>query len=163
MSLGVHFALSPEDEQRLLAAAGDDAVIEVVEEIEERGLDEDRTCQTDKAWDALHRCLTDGSLLYESGPFPLSAAILGGRQLIDEADYTVSYVPADRVPPVAEALAAVDREWLRHRYDTLSGTDYDGPLGDDDFEYTWDGLQDVREFYLTAARGGWAVIFTVDA
>jgi len=167
MSLGVHFALSTQDEARLLAAAGDDdAVIGIVAEIEEGSYTE-LTCQTDKAWDALHRCLTDGKLEYDSRPYPLSGAIIGGRQLVEEADWTVSYLTAEQVRDVAEALAVVEEEWLRRRYyDTLAGTDYvdySGPLDEDDFEYTWEGLEDVREFYAAAAEARRAVIFTVDA
>ena len=48
MSLGVHFALGTEDEARLLAAAGDDdAVLDVVEDIEMGSRDStscDMTC-----------------------------------------------------------------------------------------------------------------------
>ena len=163
MSLGVHFALSTKDEARLLAAAGnDDDVLEIVEEIEENSYTTPH-CDSDKAWDALHRCLTDGKLEFANGTYPLRAAVLGGRQLIDDADYTVSYVSAEQVPDVAEALSVIEPDWLRRRYDMLSETDYAGPMDEDDFEYTWDTLEDLREFFAAAAEAGQAVIFTVDA
>ena len=162
MSLGVHFALSKQDEARLLAAAGDDeAVLEIVEEIEEGA--HELHCDSDKAWDALHRCLTDGKLEYTGGGYPLRAAVLGGRQLVEEAEYTVSYVSAEQVRDVAEALSVIEEHWLRGRYDTLRDTDYAGPVDEDDFEYTWEFLEDVREFFAMAAEAGRAVIFTVDA
>lgn len=163
MSLGVHFALSTQDEVRLLAAAGDDdAVIGIVEQIEE-GSFPGPHCDSDKAWDALHRCLTDGKLEYANGSYPLRAAILGGRQLVEDAEYTVSYVSAGQVRDVAEALSVIEEDWLRRRYDTLGDTDYAGPMDEDDFEYTWDALEDIREFFAVAAEAGQAVIFTVDA
>ena len=163
MSLGVHFALSTQDEARLLAAAGDDdAVIGIVEQIEEVSFPGPH-CDSDKAWDALHRCLTDGKLEYANGSYPLRAAILGGRQLVEDAEYTVSYVSADQVRDVAEALSVIEEDWLRRRYDTLGDTDYAGPMDEDDFEYTWDALEDIREFFAVAAEAGQAVIFTVDA
>lgn len=163
MSLGVHFALSTQDEARLLAAAGDDdAVIGIVEQIEE-GSFPGPHCDSDKAWDALHRCLTDGKLEYANGSYPLRAAILGGRQLVEDAEYTVSYVSAGQVRDVAEALSVIEEDWLRRRYDTLGDTDYAGPMDEDDFEYTWDALEDIREFFAVAAEAGQAVIFTVDA
>jgi hypothetical protein len=163
VSLGVHFALSTKDEARLLAAVGDDdAVIGIVDEIEE-GSHTELHCDIDKSWDALHRCLTDGRLEYANGSYPLRAAVLGGRQLIEEAEYTVSYVSADQVRDVAEALSVIQEDWLRRRYETLRDTDYVGPVDEDDFEYTWDGLEDVREFFAEAAEAGRAVIFTVDA
>jgi hypothetical protein len=165
VSLGVHFALTPEQEKQLLAAVGDDEVIAVVEAIEEGDghLELPDACQTDKAWEAIHRCLADGQLTYDGGEFPLRAVILGGRQLVEEADYTVAYVPASDVPQIATALAGIDERWLRGRYDRLAGTDYGWQLSDDDFDYTWAGLQDVVEFYAAAADRGRAVIFTVDA
>ena len=163
MSLGVHFALSTQDEARLLAAAGDDdAVIGIVEQIEE-GSFPGPHCDSDKAWDALHRCLTDGKLEYANGTYPLRAAVLGGRQLVEDAEYTVSYVSAGQVRDVAEALSVIEEDWLRRRYDTLGDTDYAGPMDEDDFEYTWDALEDIREFFAVAAEAGQAVIFTVDA
>jgi hypothetical protein len=163
VTLGVHFALSTSDEARLLAAAGsDDAVLEIVEEIEENSYDK-LHCDTDKSWDAMHRCLTDGKLEYGNGSYPLRAAVLGGRQLVEEAEYTVSYVSADQVREVAEALSVIEEPWFRQRYETLRETDYVGPVDDDDFEYTWENLEDVREFFAEAAEAGRAVIFTVDA
>ncbi len=162
MSLGVHFALGPGEEARLLAAVGDDvAVLGVVEQFEEEMFPDH--CDTDKAWDAIHRCLTDGQLEYANGTLPLRAAVLGGRQLYGGDDYTVSYVPAGQVVEVADALGEVGRDWLRDRFTALADTSYDGPRDDDDFEYTWENLQDLREFFAEAARGGRAVVFTVDA
>lgn len=164
MSLGVHFALDPATETRLLAAVGDDdAVLALVEEIEE-SWDERMTCQHDKAWDALHRCLTDGNLEYANGTYPLRAVVLGGRQLLlGEQDYTISYVSAGQVREVAEALDVIEENWLRQRYATLSNTSYYGPVDEDDFDDTWSDLQDTREFFDRAAATGRAVIFTVDA
>ena len=163
MSLGVHYALSTKDEARLLAAAGDDeAVLEIVGEIEEGSYTE-LHCDSDKAWDALHRCLTDGKLEYANGTYPLRAVVLGGRQLVEEAEYTVSYVSAEQVRDVAEALAVIEEDWLRRRYDTLRDTDYARHVDEDDFEYTWSTLEDLREFFAAAAEAGRSVIFTVDA
>jgi len=163
LSLGVHFALGTEDEARLLAAAGDDdAVLDVVEDIE-MGSRDSTSCDMDKAWDAIHRCLTDGRLEYLNGTYPLRAAVLGGRQLIEDEDYTVSYVNADQVRDVAAALEGVDEEWLRSRYATLDLAEYGPEHGEEDFGYTWDYLQDLQEFYAEAAKAGRAVIFTVAA
>jgi hypothetical protein len=67
------------------------------------------------------------------------------------------------VRDVAEALSVIEEDWLRRRYATLGDTDYTGPVDEDDFEYTWDALEDIREFFAVAAEAGRAVIFTVDA
>jgi hypothetical protein len=147
----------------LLAATGDGALMEILEDIEE-AWDEERLAESDKAWDAIHRCLTDGSLLYESGEYPLNHVVCGGRQLHDGDDYTVSLVAPDQVRDVAAALAPVTKEWLRERYfSLLSPDDYAGSIDDEDFDYTWDWFTRIRDLYRKAVREGRAVVFTVDA
>jgi hypothetical protein len=65
---------------------------------------------------------------------------------------------------VTAALELVTKPWLRHRYfSLLKQEEYDGEIGVEDFEYTWDWFENVRSLYQKAASGGRAVIFTVDA
>lgn len=159
--LGVHFAISAELAHSLLAAdeEGDsDAVEELVDEMEESWQDDTLKVDSDKAWDALHRCLADGTLDPGGGTYPLSHAVLGGRHLHDE--YYAVYIDADQVRAVADALREIDRSWLRGRFDAIDDPDYRGARDDADFDYTWDGLRDVRAFYERAAAAGCAVLFT---
>jgi hypothetical protein len=159
---GVHFAVTSAKGKQLFAAKSDRKVMELVEQIEE-AWEEPFVCETDKAWDAIHRCLTDGSLLYVSGDYPLNHCICGGRQLFRGRDYTVSYVSASQVKDVAFALAKITRAWMRKRYDQLDPEEYDEvEMGDDDFEYTWENFLHLRRFYKKVAQAGRAVIFTVD-
>gem|GEM_PF-7118074 len=59
---GVFFALTKEEEAKLLAAPDSEAVVEIItEEVEERW-DREWLVEMDKSWDAVHRCLGDGSL-----------------------------------------------------------------------------------------------------
>ncbi|MBW6435914.1 YfbM family protein [Actinoplanes hulinensis] len=158
--LGVHFAITADQEKALLDADGDDdAVGELLGDIEENWDDDQLKVDTDKDWDEIHRCLTDGSLDPDAGDYPLSHAILGGHGMHD--DYYVVYVDATQVRDVAAALRDIDRAGLRRRFDTLlPGSDYDGPLGDDDFAYLWTDFVDVVNFYQRAAAAGRAVVFT---
>ncbi|MEV2238375.1 YfbM family protein [Micromonospora sp. NPDC049891] len=156
--LGVHFAITSEQGRSLLAADDGDEVGELLEDIEESWDDDASKVDTDKAWDAIHRCLTDGTLDPEGGVYPLSHAVLGGRHLDD--DYYVVYVSAAKVRDVAEALRTVDRTWLRRRFDAIDDRDYDGAHDDEDFEYTWRNFVDVKAFYDRAAAAERAVIFT---
>jgi len=158
--LGVHFAIGEEIVSRLLAAEDDADVISIVGEIE-AALDAEYVFATDKAWDALHRCLTDGTLARVGGSFPLSHVVLGGVQLCEDNDYLVSLVRADQVPTVADALTPIDRTWLRTRYDGLAFPDYEGARGDEDFEYTWGNVDGIADFFHAAAQDRRAVIFTV--
>jgi hypothetical protein len=120
--------------------------------------DDTLTVDTDKAWDAMHRCLTDGTLSPDAGEYPLNHAVLGGRHL--HGDCYVVHVGASEVRDVAVALRGIDRAWLRARFDAIDDPGYVGAADDDDFEDTWSNFVDVRDFYGRAAAAGRAVIFT---
>lgn len=159
---GVLFAINDDKVKALLAAAGDDdEVMGVVEEIEE-AWETPFVAETDKAWDAIHRALTDGSLDNDGGEAPLNRAILGGTHLHEGGDYIVALVPAAEVPAVAEALAAIDDDALRDRYKRIVPHDYAPEYGDEDREYTVENFRDVVALYARAAKAGRAVVFTVD-
>jgi hypothetical protein len=58
---GMFFALAEEQEAALMAARDDAKVRAFVEEVELGDWDgEPLDCETDKAWDAMHRCLSNG-------------------------------------------------------------------------------------------------------
>jgi uncharacterized protein DUF1877 len=159
---GVHFAITSDQQTSVLAASDDDQLMEVIEQIEE-AWDKDYLAESDKAWDAIHRCLTDGSLLYESGEYPLNHVICGGRQLHQGEDYVVSLVTPEQVRDVSAAMAPLTEDWMRERYFSLLKPDsYDGEIGDEDFRYAWTSFESVRDLYRKAAASGRAVIFTVD-
>src|SRR5882672_2153895 len=109
---GVFFALTKEEEAKLLAAPSSDAVVEIItEEIEERW-DRNWLVEMDKSWDAVHRCMGDGSLR-TSQPSRTAKAVLGGRQLSSRADWIISYLTADEVKQVADAIARIDEPEFR--------------------------------------------------
>jgi hypothetical protein len=159
--LGVHFALDKNQNDRLVTATNDEEVMAAIAQIEE-AWHKDHVGESDKAWDAIHRCLTDGSLDDEAGEFPLSHVILGGKQLHSEDDYIVALVTAEQAKSVAKALLAVSKESLKSSYSSIDPDDYDGEMSADDFEYTWEWFENVREFYLRASINSRSVIFTVD-
>ncbi|MEM6926371.1 MAG: DUF1877 family protein [Myxococcota bacterium] len=160
MPRGVLFALDDAQSARLAAAAGDAAVRDCIAAIEERW-ERAWLFQTDKAWDAIHRALTDGRLLYENGAFPLSHCILGGFQLHAEDDWVVSVTAEEHVADVARALADVTEEVLREGYARIDADDYPDK-SDADFAYTWASFRGLPEFYGKAAEAGRPVVFTVD-
>ena len=159
---GVHFAITSDQLASLLAASNDDELMEVIEQIEE-AWEKEYLAESDKAWDAIHRCLTDGSLFYVSGEYPLNHVICGGRQLHQGDEYTVSLVTPEQVGDVSRAIDPLTEDWMRERYFSLLKRDsYDGEIGDEDFDYTWTWFENVRDLYRKAAASGRAVIFTVD-
>src|SRR5215467_6180721 len=86
---GVFFALSSSQREHLLALDSDGERLQYIQEDIEAAWDEAHLLQTDKAWDAIHRCLTDGTLTIARSPTPLGKLILGGRQLYSD---TQSYI-----------------------------------------------------------------------
>src|SRR5262245_4812996 len=136
---GVHFAPSRDEAGRLLAAEDNVAILAVVEEIEEKW-DEAWLAESDKAWDALHRSLSNGTLYYDEGEYPLNRTVLGGKHLYGGDDYVVAYVAPNEVKDVASALAPITPQELRTRYDAIDPDDYDGSQGPEDFEATWESF-----------------------
>jgi hypothetical protein len=164
---GVHFAILPTIGDRLKQAKSNEDVLKIAQEEIEGAWDKDWLCQTDKAWDAIHRCLTDGGLSIQPEPYPLALCILGGRQLYEpESEYRrgyfISLVEAEEVPKVSAAIGAIGRDDMRRRYFALDPDQYDGPMGDQDWEYTWEYFADLQRFFAKAAHAGRAVLFCVD-
>jgi hypothetical protein len=159
--LGIHFALTDDDARRLREAGEGDAVLGIVQEFEKRG-DVAWQARSDKAWDAMHRSLSNGSLFRDEGEYPLNRTVLGGKPLSDGVDHVVSYVSPKEVKDVAAALAALTETAFRARYDAIDPDDYDGEHGEEDFKATWGAFQSVRDLYKRAAADGRAVVFTVD-
>jgi len=159
--LGVHLAIGEEVVSRLLAAEDDADVVAMIVRLIEGDLDPRYVYSTDRAWDPLHRCLTNGTLALDAGSFPLSHVVLGGVQLCEDDGYLVSLVRADQVPAVADALTPIDRQWLRTRYNSFEFPGYAGTRGDDDFEATWDSVRGLADFFQAAAQDRRAVIFIV--
>src|SRR5215467_2461687 len=90
---GVFFALSSSQREHLLALTSDSERIQYIQDDIEAAWDEAHLLQTDKAWDAIHRCLTDGTLTIVRSSSPLGKLILGGTQLcVDTQSYIVNLV-----------------------------------------------------------------------
>jgi hypothetical protein len=159
--LGVHFAITGEQAEALLAAKNDEELMRLVESIED-AWDVANLAESDKAWDAMHRCLTDGTLGDGSGTYPLSHCVLGPRQLHRGDEYIVSLVLPNEVRDVATALQIATPEWFGDRYSTVLPRDYAPEYGQQDLDYTWSNLEGVKRLFEKASAEGRAVIFTVD-
>lgn len=144
---GVLFALSEAQVEKLQAAETDGQVIAVVQQIEEL-TEVEWQVDVDKAWDAIHRSLTDGRLLYENGDYPLNLCILGGYQLYGGDDYIVSAVDSDDVKALAGELGCIKQEELRERYKKIPVADYPQGLSGQDFEYTWMNFKEEVRYFL---------------
>src|SRR6478672_12274045 len=138
-SLGVHFAITTAQVFRLrLRPLPSLRVAYVQEQLEEELFDGPLAVESDKAWDAIHRCLGDGSLNPRGGSSPLNQVILGGTQLLAGSSYIMSLKSPRVVKAVAAVLPSVSRSFLAQKYEQIVERGYEGPHGNDDFEYTWE-------------------------
>jgi hypothetical protein len=157
---GVLFAVTGETVAALLAASSDAALRSVVGTLEEEA-DEGHLAEVDRAWDAIHRTLTDGSLRVSEANDPLAKAILGGKQLHRGDDDIVSLVLAEEVPEIARALAQIDEQTFLQRYLRLEQSDYAPAYGKKDARIAWEYFGNVVLLYAQAAASGRAVVFTI--
>lgn len=157
---GVHFALTDKQASRLINTpdADDDFLMDFVEEVEEQW-DEEWLQETDKSWDVIHRCLTDGKL--DWGDSAYHKCILGSINQYEGDNYIMNFIRPDEVKEVAAAIKNIDRDDLRRRYDAID-TDTYGELSDSDFEYAWSWFPHLRDFFQKAAKANRAVLFSVD-
>lgn len=160
--LGVHFALDGADEAKLLSLKSDsERLVFITDDVEQRYFGGPFASETDKAWDAIHRCFDNGKLSFDAST-PLRMTILGGTPLYEPEDYIISYKDADDVREIDRALTAVTSQALRPLHDAIDPDAYGAPLDDEHWDYTWHWFEQARSFYKSAATAGRAVIFTAD-
>jgi hypothetical protein len=159
--LGVHIALTAEQEQDVWTHFYDETILDLVEALRADD-DEEHRQRTDKAWDPIHRCLSDGTLVWDAGRWPLRGAILGSESLYFSGDFVVMLLERGEVVEVAGALDAVTQEWFRERFLALPGHGYQGATDEDAFDYTWYWFERMRAFFRKTADEGRAMLFTAD-
>lgn len=163
--LGVHFALTDDDVRELLTRSSDAERLKFLqEELEVRYFEEPQTfiAESDKAWDAMHRALTDGLLNYDGGEYPLSHVVLGGQSIYGGDDYIMSLKTPAQVKDIAAAILQYTQEQFRARYDSIDPGRYGLALSGEDFSYAWEWFQGVRQLYQIAASEGRHVLFSAD-
>jgi len=158
---GYFLALDESCMVRLLAEVGNDQrVIEVIQELEMTDAPDE--CDVDKAWDGIHRCLTEGKLGSEDGTYPLNAVVLGGLPLHQGESYIVSYNTPTEVREVAAALATLDLAPFLAKFWALDPDDYGATVDQDGLDYLTYYLSEITAFYQRAAQANWASIFVAD-
>lgn len=163
--LGVHFALDENAVKKLRSFPTEEERRDyLVEELEEDFFTDRQEWleETDKAWDAIHRTLTDGEIGWDNGTYPLNHVILGGELLYTQEDYIMTLKTPAQVRDIAEALKTVTEEPFRKAYFRIDPDSYGFEVSEDDYEYTWSNFLSLREFYSRAAEAGLYVLFTAD-
>ena len=163
--LGVHFALTNDEAAHLRSLTDEQARLEHLQEVIETHYFEEQPdfkAESDKSWDAMHRALADGQLSWDGGEYPLGHVVLAGELLYTESDYIISLKTPQQVRDIAAALPAITETEFRRRYFAIDADSYGCPLTEEDFGYTWEYFQSVRELYQRAVTDGRFVLFTAD-
>ncbi|MCX7748811.1 MAG: YfbM family protein [Clostridia bacterium] len=158
---GVLFAIQKSQSEILRKCKSDKELVEYIQKNIESEWDEKWLCETDQSWDAMHRCFAGGKLEVHGGKPPLNAIIFGGEILNTKPDYYVAFKSSALVKEIAKEISGITKEEIRELYNRI-GSDYQGEINDEDFEYTWEWFQCVRTFYVEVAQSQRDVIFTVD-
>lgn len=152
MSLGVHFALTPEQRANLLAQPDDDARVRYMLESIEGAWDKENLQETDKAWIPIALSLAEHPVLHQM--------ILGGRSLSEGDQFILRLIEPDAVAAIAEALAEADDEWMTKAYHERCSDEPE--YGDEELEYMLHWFGRLREFFVRIAPTGRAVLFSAD-
>jgi hypothetical protein len=163
--LGVHFALTEKEVAHLRSLEDEqDRLAHLQEVIEDHYLNHEKqfAAESDKSWDAMHRALADGEMSWDGGDYPLNLTVLAGELLYTDSDYIMSLKTPEQVREIAAALSGITEADFRRRYEAIDPKSYGFPLSEEDFRYTWDGFQGVRDLYTRAAQAGRFVLFTAD-
>ena len=159
---GFHIALSREHAKRLFAIKDDASLLQFLEEL--KNLPEmkksGRILDSGSAWDAIHRCLTEGELDPAAGEFPLNHAVLGGKQLHRGAESTAVLIRPDMTRFITDALEELDQDEIRKKFFALNPQSYQGPIDEKHFMQIWIKLQDLKVFFQAATENLEAVVFT---
>lgn len=139
----------------------------ISDELEEEYFEDypERTAELDKAWDAIHRSLTDGTLSFDCEGYTLGGVVLGGELLYYDGeeydDYIITAKSPEQVAKIWSELEKLTKPEFKKGYDKIDSS-YPEPLSKEDFEYSWEYLEEAAAFFRNAAAKGLWVLFTVD-
>ena len=115
--LGVFFALSDRDLNKLLKTSRFERPDFISEDLEEIYFEKHTKYiyELDKSWDAMHRCLSnDGLLVFGDDNYPFGSIIMGGDVLYgngdDEEDYIITLKKANVVKDIASKIESITKE-----------------------------------------------------
>ncbi len=164
---GTHFAINEQTAKKLKGLPRKQRSAFILNELEDYFFEQQPKylAETDKAWDAIHRALTDGLLFWDNGEYPLSHAVLGGELLLGDEnndDYLISLKTPGETADISAALSNFSENDFKAGYSHIDMDDYEYQLGFDDLDYSYKWFVQMKNFYRRAAQAGLYVIFTVD-
>lgn len=159
---GYHIALAREHAKRVFGQKDDESLRAFLQELitAPEMIKSGRVLNTGKAWNAIHRCLTEGELDPTAGDFPLNQVVLGGKQLHQGDDYAAVLIRPDMTTFVSEALNGIKEPEFRAKFFALDPASYKLPMDEKAFLEVWLAITNLRVFFDAAAENMEAVLFT---
>jgi hypothetical protein len=163
--LGVLFSLDKTTVDKLKSFSSDEDRLDYLQMgIEEEYFSKypDKVCELDKAWDAIHRTVTDGKLEWDNGSYPMNHFILGGEILYSEQDYIMTLKTPEQVHDIFKSFESVTKDSFKNNYFKIDKDLYGFETTEEDFEYTWTWFSESRDFWSQASEEQRYVLFTAD-
>ncbi len=162
---GFLIVLDRDHAKRLFGIKTDDAVREFVDSLTESAelRDTGSVLELGTDWDAIHRCLTDGTLQPDAGEYPLNHCILGGRPMYRGDDRIVSLKRPDVCQHIVEALKNMESEPFINRFRKLDETDYGRQPTEDELNRVLSLTEEISALYNKAADQRDAVLFAASS
>lgn len=159
---GHHIALSREHAKRVFANKDDASLPPLIAELlgDKTLKANSQILDVKRTWDAIHRCLTEGTLDPEAGEFPLNHVILGGKKLHNGDDYIAVVVRPDMVTFIAEGLREVKEPDFRKAFFGLGEKGYDQAINEKEYSFIWHMVHEIRAFFEYCDEERFAVLFT---
>ena len=158
---GTYLILQREDSKRLQTLDQDEAVRAAVCELKRSKTYRDAglVLECGDCWNAIHRCLSDGTLDPDVGEFPLNNLVLGGKRLFKGSGFYAVLVRPDIVPFVAESARDVKRSELRELYFNWTASVRSGTERKE-FDRVWSLFRQIQQLFDDASADRAAVLFT---
>jgi hypothetical protein len=159
---GYYIALSRDHAKRVFANKDDATLPPLIAEFKsDKALKANsQILEVKRTWDAIHRCLTEGTLDVEAGDFPRNHVVLGGKKLHNGDDYVAVVVRPDMVTFIAEALHEIKEPDFRKCFFALADKGYDQPINEKEYSFIWHTIQEIRAFFEYCDEERFAVLFT---
>ena len=161
--LGTHFAVTEEEVRKLESFPTDeDRLAFLSEEIEEPYYSQcpDLKVDSDKAWDDIHRALTDGRFGTSNGSYPRNHVIMGGESLYGKSDWIIILKTLDQVRDIANSIDLISENEFRQGYFQIDPDECGWEIDENGFTYSWEYFLEIRMFYRRAADLKRFVLFT---
>lgn len=158
--LGMLYALTEEEVEKLRSLPEEERYDYMLEEIEENLFGTSRACELDKAWEGIQYCLGGGAW-NEDNCIPTNI-VFGGEFLVDTEEEVLTLKPYEDVGKIVTFLRRNNlQELIRENFWKIEDENFIYK-DENGLEHALGWSEDILSFYENAFQERYDVIFTVD-